>query len=140
MSREKQNIKTTDWLTKGISKEQLEREKQEAIMSADLEECFTEFRSNGEIYVDFDAMAEKLTDKGYRKATDFAEEIFAEIDGSFSQMIEEAGNTISEAIQEENKSVARVAEYGRDVLFLARNTLTKILKKKYPREMTEDGE
>ena len=38
MSKEKQ-IETTDWLTRGISKEQLEREKQEAIMSADLELC-----------------------------------------------------------------------------------------------------
>lgn len=49
MSRKKQ-IESTDWLTKGIPKEQLEREKQEAIMSADLEECHAEF-NNGAKYI-----------------------------------------------------------------------------------------
>ena len=69
MSREKQ-IESTDWLTRGISKEQLEREKREGIMSADLQECFTEFNSNGEIYVDFDVTAEKMVAKGYRKQSE----------------------------------------------------------------------
>ena len=38
---DKTNIKTTDWLTKGLTKEQIAREKREAIMSADLEECMS---------------------------------------------------------------------------------------------------
>ena len=37
----KENIKTTDWLTRGIPKEQLKLEKREAIMSAHLEECMS---------------------------------------------------------------------------------------------------
>lgn len=57
----KTQIKTTNWLTRGISKEQLEREKQEAIMSADIQECFAEFS------FDFDAIGEKMVAKGYRK-------------------------------------------------------------------------
>ena len=35
MSRDKQNIKTTDWLIRGIPEEQLEREKREAIKEAE---------------------------------------------------------------------------------------------------------
>lgn len=41
MSKEKQ-IESTDWLTRGMSKEEVEREKQQAIMSVDLEMCHTE--------------------------------------------------------------------------------------------------
>ena len=67
MSREKQ-IKSTDWLTRGVPKEQLEREKQEAIMSADLALCHTEFMSGvGEIYTDYDTTAQKMYNAGYRK-------------------------------------------------------------------------
>ena len=64
MSREKQ-IESTDWLTRDIPKEQLEREKQEAIMSADLELCHAEFISG--IYTDYDAIAQKMFAKGWRK-------------------------------------------------------------------------
>ena len=81
---------------------------------------------------------EKLYNADYRKASDVAREIFEEIDESFSQMLEEAENTIADAIQEENRSVARIAQYGRDVLILARNTLGKILKKKYESEGADD--
>ena len=70
MSKEKQ-IKTTDWLTRGMSKEQLEREKREAIMSADLQECITydewSAREYGIDSIDFDTTAEKMVAKGYRK-------------------------------------------------------------------------
>jgi hypothetical protein len=70
MSREKQ-IKSTDWITRDIPKEQLEREKQEAIMSVDLELCHTEFMSGvGEIYTDYDTTAQKMYDKGYRKQSE----------------------------------------------------------------------
>lgn len=82
MSRKKQ-IESTDWLTRGIPKDQLEREKQEAIMSADLEECHAEFNSGGEIYTDYDAMAEKMVAKGYRKQSDVVKEIFDELDKLF---------------------------------------------------------
>lgn len=67
---EKKQIKTTDWLTRGISKEQLEREKREAIMSADLEMCHTEGCYCGEVYTDFDATAEKMVAIGYRKQSE----------------------------------------------------------------------
>jgi hypothetical protein len=69
MSREKQ-IESTDWLTKGISKEQVEREKQVATMSGDLVECHTEFYSNAEIYTNYDETAEKMYGKGYRKQSE----------------------------------------------------------------------
>ena len=67
MSREKQ-IESTDWLTRDIPKEQLEREKQEAIMSADLELCHTEFITG--IYTDYDTIAQKMFAKGYRKQSE----------------------------------------------------------------------
>lgn len=67
MSKDKQ-IKSTDWLTRGIPEEQLEREKQEAIMSADLALCHTEFMSGvGKIYTDYDTTAQKMYNAGYRK-------------------------------------------------------------------------
>ena len=70
MSKEKQ-IKSTDWLTRDIPKEQLEREKQEAIMSADLELCHTEFMIGvGEIYTDYDTTAQKMYNIGYRKQSE----------------------------------------------------------------------
>ena len=70
LSKEKQ-IESTDWLTRGISKEQLEREKRAAIMSADLELCHTEFATGvGEIYTDYDATAQKLIAKGWSKQSE----------------------------------------------------------------------
>ena len=64
-------IESTDWLTRGIPKEQLERERQEAIMSADLELCHTEFQTGvGEIYTDYDTTAQKMVAKGYRKQSE----------------------------------------------------------------------
>ena len=71
MSKEKQ-IESTDWLIRGISKEQLEREKQEAIMSADLAMCHTEFATGvGEIYTDYDTTAQKMFAIGYRKQSEW---------------------------------------------------------------------
>ena len=82
MIKEKQ-IETTDWLTRDISQEQLKREKQEAIMSAHLEECvvYDEYSSReyGIEAVDFDATAAKMVAKGYQKSSDVAAEIFADI-------------------------------------------------------------
>ena len=63
MSKKKQ-IKSTDWLTRGIPKEQLERKKQEAIMSAYLREYFAE------LSFDFDGIAEKMVAIGYRKQSE----------------------------------------------------------------------
>ena len=63
MSREKQ-IKSTDWLTRDVPKEQLEREKQEAVMSAYLQEYFAE------LSFDFDGIAEKMVAIGYRKQSE----------------------------------------------------------------------
>lgn len=68
MSREK--IESTDWLTRDIPKEQLERKKRVAIMSADLQECHTEFFSNAELYTDYDETARQMDDKGYRKQSE----------------------------------------------------------------------
>ena len=85
MNRDKQNIKTTDWLIRGIPKEQLKREKQEAILSAYLELCMTYDEETKSI--DFDATAEKMVAAGYRKSTDLAEEIFAEIEKTLNRKL-----------------------------------------------------
>jgi hypothetical protein len=37
----KKNIRTTDWLIRDMTKEQIAREKREAVMSAYLELCIT---------------------------------------------------------------------------------------------------
>lgn len=73
MNKEKQ-IESIDWLTRGIPKEQLEREKREAIMAADLQGCITydewSAREYGIESVDFDTTAEKMVAKGYRKQSE----------------------------------------------------------------------
>lgn len=80
---DKTNIKTTDWLTKGITKEQIAREKREAIMSADLEECMSfdiwMKKETDAKTVDYDYVAEKMVAKGYRKEDDIAKEIFEKL-------------------------------------------------------------
>ena len=86
MSRDKQNIKTTDWLIRGIPEEQLKREKREAIMSAYLELCITYDEETKSI--DFDATAEKMVAKGYRKAEEVAREIFEEIEYALDNCVE----------------------------------------------------
>ena len=63
----KSNIKTTDWLTRDMTKEQIAREKQEAIMAADLELCYIERMGVSKLYPDYDAIAEKMYGIGYRK-------------------------------------------------------------------------
>lgn len=63
----KEQIKSTDWLTRGMTKEEIEREKEIAIMSADLELHHTEMNLNGDIYTDYDATAEKMVSEGYHK-------------------------------------------------------------------------
>ena len=79
----KKNIKTTDWLTRGISKERLAIIKREAIMSADLEECMSfdvwMERETDEKTVDYDYVAEKMVAKGYCKVADVAKEIFEKL-------------------------------------------------------------
>jgi hypothetical protein len=70
MSKEKQ-IESTDWLTRGMSKEEVEREKQQAIMSTDLEVCHTEFVTGvGDIYTDYDETARKMFEKGWHKQSE----------------------------------------------------------------------
>ena len=105
MSRDKQNIKATDWLTKGIPKEQLEREKREAIKEAEAELHNKQIEEMCAIMADTSYLAcedaplvpesagicdkvschrckeaRLLMNAGYRKASDLAEEIFAEIE------------------------------------------------------------
>ena len=81
MNREQQ-IKTTDWLTRDITKEQLERKKLEAIMAYDLEECLIEFDSCGEIYTDYDLTAQKMVARGYRKQSGWNDAIEAVIENA----------------------------------------------------------
>ena len=80
---DKTNIKTTDWLTKGMTKEQIAREKREAIMSADLEECMSfdiwMKKETDENTVDYDYVAEKMVAKGYCKKSEVVMEIFDDI-------------------------------------------------------------
>ena len=75
--------------------------------------------------------ATRAIDKGYRKASEVALEVIGEINDNFDQMVNETENTIMNAIQEGNLTAARIARYGKDVIILARNTLTKMLEKKY---------
>ena len=65
------DIETTDWLIRDVPKEQLEREKQESLFSADLQECITydewSAREYGHTTVEFDVTSEKMIAKGYIK-------------------------------------------------------------------------
>ena len=88
MSREKQ-IKSTDWLTKGYSEEELARIKAEAIKEADAElreKLIGEMAKTLGIAFQlagttrFGEVAEVLYNAGYRKSTEVAEEIFGEIE------------------------------------------------------------
>lgn len=71
---DKENIKTTDWLTRGMTKEQIAREKQEAVMAADLELCYTERMGVSKLYPDYDAIAERMYEIGYRKQSAIIDE------------------------------------------------------------------
>lgn len=90
-------------------------------------------RANGEPddskYSEQDAT--DLYNAGYRKAPDVAREIFEEIEDCYVQMLEEADHTIEEAILAENRTFARTAKYGKDIILLTLDTLRKRLKKKY---------
>ena len=98
MNRDKQ-IKSTDWLTKGYNEEELTRMKSEAIKEANaelrdkqIEEMYKDIYAaiehnsvidithGGYIGINTDGLTRELYDDGYRKASDVAEEIFAEID------------------------------------------------------------
>lgn len=64
----KNNIKTTDWLTRGVTEEQIAREKEEAIMAADLELCHNEAFIDDPMRIDyFDEISERMVEKGYHK-------------------------------------------------------------------------
>jgi hypothetical protein len=64
----KDNIKTTDWLTRGMTKEQIAREKEEAIMAADLELCHNEAFIDDPMRIDyFDEISERMIEKGYHR-------------------------------------------------------------------------
>lgn len=103
MSRDKQNIKTTDWLTRGMTEAELVKEKKKAIneaetelrnkqigeMTIDLAECCVEvlFTYTDEPIIDIRATAENMANKGYRKSTDVAKEIFAGIEETVKKAI-----------------------------------------------------
>ena len=82
-NRDKQNIKTTDWLIRGIPEEQLKREKREAVLSAYLQLCMTYDEETKSI--DFDATAGKMVAEGYVKASDVADEIFDYLDSQIGK-------------------------------------------------------
>ena len=75
MSREK--IESTDWLTRGIPKEQLEREKQEALLEFEMAEMLEIIEKAREIYAnditdhtENEYIREGLLDAGYRKQSE----------------------------------------------------------------------
>ena len=99
MSRDKQNIKTTDWLTRGMTEAEIAKVKEEAIAEADAErrdkqieemyndlfECISydewSAKEYGNEAVDIYTTSEKLVAKGYRKASEVAREIFEDLQG-----------------------------------------------------------
>ena len=129
MSRDKQNIKTTDWLIRGIPEAQLKREKQEAVMSAYLELCITYDEETKRI--DFDATAEKMVAEGYRKSQEVAEEIFAEFRSAMRTEISRNEELFAE--DEDDFYEGR-----NDAFRTAINCLAE-LKKKYTVTDTNDG-
>ena len=105
MSRDKQNIKTTDWLTRGMTEEEIAKEKEEAIKEAEAEhrdkqidefyELLTRDCETSCCECKFDRIdlclphrkAEALYNAGYCKSSEVAEEIFAEIEEIFNKRI-----------------------------------------------------
>ena len=94
MSRDKQNIKTTDWLTRGMTEAELAKKKEKAIKEAEaelrdkqIEEiahdichldrtcdlCMTSFECKAMVY------AKRFYDKGYRKASEVVRDIFNDL-------------------------------------------------------------
>ena len=103
MSRDEQNIKTTDWLTRGMTEEEIAKEKEEAIKEAEaelrdkqIEEIVKDFcplyqeygsckRCDKDLNIDgepcyYGCVANLIIDYDYRKASEVAEEIFEEIE------------------------------------------------------------
>ena len=101
---DKTNIKTTDWLTKGMTDGQIQKEKREAIMSADLEECMSfdiwMKKETDENTVDYDYVAEKMVAKGYCKKSEVAREIFDEIDNIIYNLMNSSSYSSRDAVYE----------------------------------------
>lgn len=99
---EEKQIKSTDWLTRGLSKEQLKREKQEAVMSADLEMCMSfniwAERETDEKTVDYDYVAEKMFAKGYRKWRNVINEFAEKLIKNFNDL-EYSANTPRKTVE-----------------------------------------
>lgn len=94
----KKQIKTTDWLTRGIPKEQLEREKREAIEEAekelrekrisDIAKIISQYEDCGDCprckfhgCCSSELHATNIYDEGYRSQSDVVAKIFWKIDG-----------------------------------------------------------
>lgn len=59
----------------------MDREKQIEEMASDINDCITEFVTDtGDVYIDDEATAQKMFDKGYRKQSEVVKEIFDEIE------------------------------------------------------------
>ena len=59
---------------------EIDKEKQVTEMASDINDCITEFVTDtGDVYIDDEATAQKMFDKGYRKQSEVVKEIFGEI-------------------------------------------------------------
>ena len=103
-------------------------------MAKDLCECYVDFDTN---LIDIKATSVKLFDKGYRKASEVAEEIFAEIiEALVEERIAEERKANS-ALEAQDTASYEVYNYAEDKLGTLVTALS-LYKKKYTE--TEGGE
>lgn len=139
MNGDKQ-IKSTDWLTKGYTKEELATMKAEAIKEAEIEEMAKDFCAVGmpceecHLYKNrchAKKYATRAYNAGYRKASDVAEEIFAEIEQELLSAID--NNLQRMAEQEEANEIWRMCVAKKNTLCGIYDFIAE-LKKKYAEE------
>ena len=154
--RNKQNIKTTDWLIRGMTKEEIAKEKEEAIKEAEvelrdkqIEEIVTDFcplyqefgsckRCNQDLNIDkepcyYGCVANLIIDYDYRKASEVAEEIIAIIEVRLANNTESRKGVTS--LHGKGFYEGRAYAY-RDIKEIVEQKYLAELKKKY----TEGGE
>lgn len=99
----------------------MDRENQIEKMASDINDCITEFITDTlDVYVDDEATAQKMFDKGYRKQSEIIKEIFDEI----------------KAMPKKFTKKSQDFEFGYKI---AIQEILAELKKKYPEELENDG-
>lgn len=148
MSRDKQNIKTTDWLTRGMTEAEIAKEKEEAIKEAEaelrdkqIEEMRKDvasihrfFFEDDDYEVLDDYIADMLFARGYRKVDDIFEDIF---EGRLEVVNKRSGDKLKKASDVAEEIFAEIERMCVDTFGNFNHRVFFELKEKYTQNSNE---